>query len=90
MKLQHSGSLLTIIRGQRDEGDELGENTFANDGAGNKAGVVSCILSFHFRDVQVPSLLGDKAPVICVQEYWEFIVDPAVGHFLCEETGRWT
>lgn len=85
-----SYSLLTIIRGQGDEGDELGEDTLPDDGAGNKAGVVSCVLSFHFGDVQVPCLLRDKAPVICVQEKRELVVDPAVGHLLCEGKDRCT
>lgn len=77
----------TLVRRQGDERDELGEDAPSDDGAGNKAGVVSGILSFHLGDVQVPRLLGDEAAAVRVQEKREFVVDPAVGHLLCN-TGR--
>lgn len=73
---------LTILGWWGDEGDELGEDALPDDGTGNEARVISCILSFHLGDVQVPRLLRDKPTMICVQEHWELIVDPAVGHLL--------
>lgn len=81
--LQDGFFRLTIVRCQGDERDELGEDALADDGAGNKAGVVSRVLSFHLGDVQVPRPLGDEAPAIGLQENRELVVDPAVGHLLC-------
>lgn len=74
---------LTFIGYEGDERDELGEDAPPNHGAGNEAGVVSRILSFHLGDVKVPRLLGDEAPAISVQEDGELVEDPAVGDLLC-------
>lgn len=84
---QRSFLPLTLVRRQRDERNELGEDALSDDGAGNEAGVVSGVLRFHLGDVQVPRLLGDKAAAVRVQEKREFVVDPAVGHLNCN-TGR--
>lgn len=75
--------MLTFIRYEGDERDELGEDAPPDHGAGNEAGVVSGVLGFHFGDVKVPRLLGDEAPAIGVQEDGELVEDPAVGDLLC-------
>lgn len=60
-------------------------DTGPGDGVGDHAGVVAHVRRLHFSDVEVPRLLGHKAPGVRGDKRRVFVEDPREGEF-CDPT----
>lgn len=70
-----------------DEGCGWPQDLAVGHSVGHHTGVVAHIRGLHLGDVQIPSLLWHKAPVVLVHKGGVLVEDPGVGQ-LCKHRGH--